>query len=154
MTLLILVPLLLERIGDFAGLHLAPEDTASWGNAISGITLFVLLAMVASMYYILPNIRQPWLAVLPGAILTIALWLAAARLLSLYLSRFKQVNLIYGSLGGIIAALLFFYVSNIIFIYGAELNYLLERASRRTYRTARTRSARTQGQNLGQLTVS
>ena len=36
-----------------------------------------------------------------------------------------QVNLIYGSLGGVIATLIFFYLINFIFIYGAELNYQL-----------------------------
>ena len=54
------------------------------------------------------------------------LWIAAARLLSLYLLRFNPANLIYGSLGSVIAALLFFYVGNVIFIYGAEFNYLLK----------------------------
>jgi len=44
------------------------------------------------------------------------------------LSQFNQVNLLYGSLGSVIATLLFFYVINLIFIYGAELNYLLKLA--------------------------
>jgi membrane protein len=66
--------------------------------------------------------------VLPGAAIVTLLWMEAAQLLSGYLSNFNQVNLIYGSLGSVIAALLFFYISNIIFIYGAELNYLLKRA--------------------------
>ena len=42
---------------------------------------------------------------------------------TLYLSNFNQVSLIYGSLGGIIAALVFFYICNMIFIFGAEFNH-------------------------------
>jgi membrane protein len=67
-------------------------------------------------------------SVVPGAALVTIMWIGAARLLSVYLSHFQQVNLIYGSLGGFIATLLFFYISNIIFIYGAEFNYLFKMA--------------------------
>ena len=38
------------------------------------------------------------------------------------------MNLIYGSLANIIAFLVFFYIENIVFIYGAEFNYLLEKS--------------------------
>jgi uncharacterized BrkB/YihY/UPF0761 family membrane protein len=76
-------------------------------------------------YYFLPNLKQRLAGVVPGAGLVTFLWVAAARLLSLYFSRFSRVNLIYGSLGRVIAALLFFYVINVLFIYGAEFNSLL-----------------------------
>jgi membrane protein len=58
----------------------------------------------------------------------IILWFIAGTLFSKYLSNFDQVNIIYGSLGGIIAFLLFFYITAMIFIYGAELNYRLQKA--------------------------
>jgi membrane protein len=128
MSLLILLPIAISKFHDIAGLRLMAQHTASWSYLIFTLTLIALLAIVANMYYILPNIRQSLMAVLPGAWLTVALWMLAARLLSLYLSHFRQVNLIYGSLGGIIATLLFFYIINVIFIYGAEFNYLLARA--------------------------
>ena len=35
--------------------------------------------------------------------------------------------MVYGSLANIIVFLLFFYIVNVIFIYGAEFNYLLEK---------------------------
>ena len=63
------------------------------------------------------------LSVAPGAVLVVLLWIGAAFSLTGYLSHFDQVNLIYGSLGGIIAALVFFYICNMIFIFGAEFNY-------------------------------
>ena len=94
------------------------------GWAVAG----VLLLMISNMYYALPNIKQSAASVLPGACITLALWYGAAWLLTTYLSEFTQVNLIYGSLGSFIAALLFFYVINVIFIFGAEFNYLLMKA--------------------------
>ncbi|MBY0355956.1 MAG: YihY/virulence factor BrkB family protein, partial [Rickettsiales bacterium] len=66
------------------------------------------------------------LSVVPGAFITMLLWLGAASLLTSYLENFDQVNLIYGSLGSFIATLLFFYLMNIIFIFGAEINYELK----------------------------
>jgi membrane protein len=74
---------------------------------------------------VLPNIKQSLLAVVPGALLVVVLWVGAAVLVSFYLSAFSQVTLVYGSLSGFIATLIFFYVMNVIFIYGAEFNHAL-----------------------------
>jgi membrane protein len=93
---------------------------------IVGVSLVVIFGGVSIAYYLLPNLKQNIHSVLPGAALVTLLWIEAAHLLSLYLSHSGQIGLIYGSLGSFIATLLFFYVSNIIFIYGAELNYLLK----------------------------
>ena len=98
------------------------------GGQIAHTSLALIFIVISLAYYFLPNLKQNIHSVLPGAALVTLLWVEAAHLLSIYISQFNQVNLIYGSLGGVIATLLFFYVSNIIFIYGAELNYLLKRA--------------------------
>ncbi len=76
----------------------------------------------------LPNIRQKWRAVNMGAIVVTALWLFAAWLFSSYVDSIRQVNLVYGGLGGVIIALVFFYVLSLMYIFGAELNYQLEKA--------------------------
>ncbi len=89
-------------------------------------TFLLLVVMSANVYYILPNTRLSYRSTLPGATLTALGWMGAAGLFSAYLSGVNRINLIYGSLGGVIAALLFFYVTNLIFIYGAELNYLMQ----------------------------
>ena len=120
MIALVMLPIAWRKLEINFSLH------ASLGNQIAYISLAIMFIVVACAYYFLPNIKQNLRSVVIGAAVVTMLWLAAARVLSLYISQFNQVNLIYGSLGGIIAALLFFYVSNIIFIYGAELNYLIK----------------------------
>ncbi|MBI1276333.1 YihY family inner membrane protein [bacterium] len=96
-------------------------------KAVSAIFTIVMMWMaVASVYYVLPNLRQRFVATLPGALLAVALWVLSGWLLTFYLSQFQQINLIYGSLGGIIASLLFFYMTGLAVIYGAEFNYLME----------------------------
>ncbi len=89
----------------------------------------MMLLLVVLAYYSLPNIKQTLSAVLPGALLTVLLWTLAVKGLRLYLSGFDQVTLIYGSLGSVIATLLFFYIINVIFIFGAEFNYQLLKAA-------------------------
>lgn len=49
----------------------------------------------------------------------------ATSLYSVYLEHFAQYTAIYGSLGGIISTLIFFYLLGAIFVLGAELNGML-----------------------------
>lgn len=110
-----------------------PFDFAELTSHVSNLSYIIgallLFFVVSSLYYVLPNVKQTWVSVFPGAALVVVLWMGAAQLVSVYLSRFDQVNIIYGSLGGIIAALLFFYILAVIFIYGAEFSFLLKRAA-------------------------
>lgn len=124
MALLIFVPMVIEEISTV--LHMQFEgDSIYWNNLILTISAFAMFVMVASMYYFIPNIKQTLLSVVPGAAVTVLLWAGAAKIYAYYLAHFQQVSLIYGSLGGVIATLFFFYIINIIFIFGAELNYQL-----------------------------
>jgi membrane protein len=85
----------------------------------------ILFFVVGILYYTLPNKKLSLNEVLPGSLVVVVLWFAAGIGLSTYLTYFKQVSMIYGSLQGIIITILFFYVMNIIFIFGAEFNYLI-----------------------------
>jgi membrane protein len=122
MVVLVILPLAWEKIEPAFGKSGIPVTH----KHIFGISLIVIFGGVSLAYYFLPNLKQYVHSVVPGAALVTLLWIASARLLALYLSRSSQNSLIYGSLGGFIATLLFFYVNNIIFIYGAELNYLIK----------------------------
>ena len=84
-----------------------------------------MFVVVATFYYVLPNIKQNLFAVIPGAALVAVLWAGSASLVSFYLHDISNVSLIYGSLSGLIATLIFLYVMNVIFIYGAEFNHEL-----------------------------
>ncbi len=123
MLLVVTIPLIIRHLENFVGLHLSAGIEELLGSTIFYITIFALFFAVSSIYYILPNIKQRFVSVAPGAAIVVILWIGAANLFTAYLSNFNQVNLIYGSLGGIIAALVFFYICNIIFIFGAELNH-------------------------------
>lgn len=101
------------------------QDFSNLRYIISSIVLFFSLAL---SYYILPNIKQSFIRVMPGTIIVLVFWMMVAAIFSTYISYFRQVSIIYGSLASIILTLLFFYILAIIYIYGAEFNYFFERA--------------------------
>jgi membrane protein len=84
-----------------------------------------LLLVIWCLYRLLPNVKQRWINALPGAIFATASWLFVATVYSMYLTNVTNYSVTYGSLGGIIGALMFFFFTAIIFIYGAELNFVL-----------------------------
>lgn len=127
-VLLVFIPLALDHIERWLGLHFMSENETLIGQTAWAATILLLFLAVSYIYYIIPNIKQRIVSVAPGAAAVVGLWIGGAYLFTLYLSKFDQVNLIYGSLGGIIAALLFFYICNLIFIFGAELNHHIAEA--------------------------
>lgn len=125
MLVLVLAPIFAARIAHEAGWKL-PEDVLPFlTKDFIVIAVIAMFSAVASLYYWLPNIKQSLLAVVPGAIIVVAGWVGGAALVSFYLDHVSQVNLIYGSLSGFIATMVFFFVMNIVFIYGAEFNHEL-----------------------------
>ncbi len=127
MLLLVVTPILLDFVTELLADLELDVHILHWEERVRSLSIMVIFVVIVMMYYILPNIKQNLKAVLPGALVTLAFWLLAVEGLRFYLISFDQVNLIYGSLGGVIAALLFFYIINIIFIFGAEFNYQLLR---------------------------
>ncbi len=95
-----------------------PFTDQFWAVLVS-ITLF------AALYYFLPHINLNWRQALPGALAAGVLWDLAKRgflyFVATYLSR---SNLVYGSVATITAFLTWAYVSGIIFMFGAHLNFV------------------------------
>ncbi len=70
---------------------------------------FVLFIVVSWLYFMLPNIRQNVSEVFPGSYIAVMLWTVSASAFKQYLrASFDQLDLIYGSLGGVVVSLLFF----------------------------------------------
>ena len=88
------------------------------------IFILILFFSVIGLYYLVPNTKIKLSQIWPGAVLVIILWYILAKILMIYFLYTEYPNLVYGSLTGIIFFLLFFYIINIIFIFGAEFNYL------------------------------
>jgi membrane protein len=102
-----------------------------------GVAVATLYLVVALLYRWLPSRHLPRREILPGAAVTVVLWLGLASLFSFYLQNLGRFSVTYGSLGGIVITLMFFYLSALIFIFGAELN-----SARRRAEAARLREER------------
>lgn len=125
MSVIVLSPILFPQLQPTMGPHQPDDPVAIWNRYFIYIGGFILFLLVASLYYFLPNIKQRLLSVVPGAALVVILWIGGASLFTFYINTVDQVNIIYGSLGGFIATLLFFFIQNVIFIYGAEFNHMI-----------------------------
>jgi membrane protein len=100
-------------------------EQSLWHIARYGFTLVVLAVSVVALHRVLPDAKLRLREILPGALTTTIAWIIAASLLTLYFGKFANYASTYGSLGGVIITLMFFYISAIIFIFGGELNAVL-----------------------------
>jgi membrane protein len=128
MLLMVTLQLMLHNLTFILNIHIDESSRSYLSKMLYIGSVGVLFVAASSLYYSIPNIKQHLISVVPGAVLAVMGWLGAAYALTIYLSHFDQVNLIYGSLGGIIAALIFFYLCNIFLIFGAEFNYQIVHA--------------------------
>ncbi len=87
---------------------------------------FVLLVFNL-LYLYAPNIKhRDWHWLMPGTVVAVALWFIASYGFKLYVSNFGAYNMIYGSVGAVIVLLLWFYITGIAILVGAEVNSELE----------------------------
>ncbi len=87
------------------------------------IIYLFLIGATSLLYYAIPNVQQHITKTFPGAILTVFLWVNTQKMFAFYLENFHQFSFIYGGLAGIMIYLMFFYLVNLIFIFGAQFNY-------------------------------
>jgi len=141
----IIIVMLAWVIGPVVWSYVEPHLHApwQWGWFYEALRYFVAISIlylvVALLYRWLPSRHLPRREILPGAAVTVVLWLGLASLFSFYLQNLGRFSVTYGSLGGIVITLMFFYVSALIFIFGAELN-----SARRRSEAARLREERAQ----------
>ncbi len=115
-----------ESIGGVLGL--GSEAVALWKIVKWPILAVVVVLVVGMLYYATPNVQQPkfrWLSV--GAAVAISVWALASVAFSFYVANFASYNKTYGSLAGVVVALLFLWITNIALLFGAELDAELER---------------------------
>lgn len=98
------------------------------------------------LYKIAPNrpaSKSPWVSI--GALVVAGLWLLATVGFSLYANYAGNLGAAYGTLGGVIVLMLWFFMSGLIVLLGAELNAELEA---RNLAHTHTRAIRTQRQTV------
>lgn len=103
--LMLLGPRVAQWLGEQLGI--APVWALVWSVLRWPIVAVLLLATVAIVYAIAPNIDQPFRFVTPGSAIAVAVWIAASVGFAYYVDNFATFSATYGSLGGDDPAALF-----------------------------------------------
>ncbi len=114
----------LARLGVHYRLDFGNVRVEVVGLLFTAILSFLLFAVV---YKVFPFVNITWRRVWTGALLASILWEIAKYLFVWYLLNFARLSLVYGSVGVIIALLVWGYITATILFFGAELTALAVR---------------------------
>lgn len=122
LTLGVAIPVTLKILGTRPWVQWA-VDGVQW------VLVWAFTVLGLSVIYRFGPSREParWHWITWGSGIAAALWLAASAIFALYVGDFANYGKTYGALGGVIALLMWFYVSSIFVVLGAEINAEMER---------------------------
>ena len=118
----VLLPIALKVLG-----------TTAWVQTLAGVSRWLVLWGVsvlgfAALYRYAPSRqRARWRWVTWGSAIAATLWILMSALFAWYVGSFASYGKTYGALGGVIALLMWFYLSSLIVVIGAEINSEMER---------------------------
>jgi membrane protein len=107
------------------------SDTAVtvWSILKWPLMIFVFLIMVGVLYYASPNAKlRGFRWVTPGSLFAIVAWALASAAFAFYVANFGSYNKTYGTLGGLIVLLIWFWITNLAILFGHQLNAERERS--------------------------
>lgn len=119
---LVVAPVILAffPLGGVAGLL---AEALRWAIAVS-----VLLAGVSVLYRFGPNRSAPHRrSIRSGAIVAVISWALLSVLFSYYVANFGNYNQVYGSIGAVIAMLVWLWISSFLILLGAVVNAQIEK---------------------------
>lgn len=98
------------------------EASFAWTFLRVFVPILITFIMFTAAYRWIPNTHVQWRASLGGALWTTVAWELAKRLFSIYLSSgIVRYEILYGSLGTVLALMFWIYVSCLIILLGAHL---------------------------------
>ncbi len=127
MALVLVGPTLAEHLANT--LHLGAAFKWTWWVLQWPIVFALVVSGIGLVYYFAPDAVQDWVWITPGSVVATVLWVIVSLGLKLYISFFGNYNETYGTLGGFIVLLTWFYLSGLAILIGAELNAEIEHAS-------------------------
>ncbi|MEX2262897.1 MAG: YihY/virulence factor BrkB family protein [Bryobacteraceae bacterium] len=111
-------------------LGLEDEFTFVWNIGRWPVVLALVILALDLLYRYAPDLDDSNFQYLtPGAVLALALWLLASMGFRLYIAFFGEFNATYGSLGAVIILMLWFYLTGMAILMGAEVNSVIEKAA-------------------------
>lgn len=116
---------IIDAISSFLQL---PEETEIIFQVLRWvISIAVMSIVLAFLYKFAPNKQFPFKEVLIGAVIATVLWQVVSLGFSIYVANFGSYSATYGSLGGLIVLMLWFFLTGLILVIGAEINAVIHK---------------------------
>jgi membrane protein len=140
-TILVIALALVALVSVFLGGQLADDlfgtiglgDTAAsvWRVARWAVAVGAVLAIYSLVFAFAPDIDARRRRIFsPGALVGVAIWILASVGFFFYVSNFGKYGATYGAFAGAVILLLWLYISSVAFLFGAELNSVVDRQAR------------------------
>jgi membrane protein len=111
----------------FSQIGLGDTTAAIWRYARWPAALLAMILIYAVVYFAAPNVeirRFRWIT--PGAMFGVAAWLLASGAFFVYVANFSSYQATYGAFAGMVVLLVWMWVSNVVLLFGAELNAVID----------------------------
>ncbi len=118
-------------VGAVAGpLGIGSTAVTLWNVVKWPVMAAVFVLMVGVLYYASPNAKiRGFRWVTPGSLVAIVVWAVASAAFAFYVANFGSYDKTYGTLGGLVALLVWLWITNLAILFGHELNAELERGA-------------------------
>lgn len=135
LTLLVVISFTLVVVGpqlaDAVAHHFAFGAVFVWSWQILQwpIAFALVVVGIGIVYYFAPDAERMWVWLTPGTLVATILWLVGSLVFRWYAVNYASYEATYGAIGGVILLLLWFYLSGLVIVIGAEINAEIEHAS-------------------------
>jgi membrane protein len=135
LTVLIILSVVLDSLAKWLGGATTASGLPAYMNpwaVVSSIGSWIAIFLLfLAMYHWVPTVDVPWSASVWGALAAAIGWKAATTVFAWYLgSPFARYELVYGSLGAIVAFLFLIYIIALVALFGAHLTAAVDHLRR------------------------
>ncbi|HXS34464.1 MAG TPA: YihY/virulence factor BrkB family protein [Solirubrobacterales bacterium] len=125
---LVLTGPIVEAVAGPVGLGNTAVDV--WEIAKWPVMVAIFVLIVDLLYYASPNAKlRGFRWVTPGCLVAMAAWAIASAAFAAYVANFGSYDKTYGTLGGLVALLVWLWISNLAILFGHQLNAERERSA-------------------------
>ncbi len=125
---LVLTGPIVEAVAEPVGLGSTAVDV--WNIAKWPVMVAIFVLMVDLLYYASPNAKlRGFRWVTPGCLVAMAAWAVVSAAFATYVANFGSYDKTYGTLGGLVALLVWLWISNLAILFGHQLNAERERSA-------------------------
>ena len=95
------------------------------------VLFFIFLVAISSIYYLAPAVHDRWQFFSPGSLTAAFLSLVVTFAFTYYINNFGAYNKLYGSIGVLIALMVWLFLLSVIMLIGFEINASIDKSARK-----------------------